>query len=527
MKTLFYNGKIYKGHSQFATHFVVDGDQVMTPSSIPLESLINICDDAIDLQGKCVIPGFNDCHLHFASVGEWMDALNLSPLTSIDAIVEKAKTYAPFDFLAGRGWNEDLFTEGEKRPLTRYDLDRISTAFPIVFTRVCGHVAVCNSKAIEMLNIDETTTVIEGELLKDTLGKLNGLFTENAIKLLQPLYPEKNDALRKRHLKKAMSHANAFGITSVQSNDIMDPSHVPFFDCVKALQQEKALTVRYTFQFNFQDDADFEHYLETEFPKDDYDDIWISKGALKLYKDGSLGGRTALLRAPYHDAPDTRGVDTLLQERFEKLCTMAHQNGIQVIVHAIGDAAIEACIDLFEKLNGGHDNPLRHGIVHCQITDGPLLERIRKNHLTVFFQPIFIDYDHQIVYSRVGETLADTSYAIGTMVKNGTAIGFSTDAPVESVNPFDNLYCAVTRKGIGKSFVYNTSEAIDLETAIDAYTSGSAYVEHKEKVKGTLENGHFADFAILDRDLFTLEPEEWRQTQVLETYVGGQCVYKK
>lgn len=530
MKTLYYKGHIYQGQNTFTDHFVVENGRIVDTKNESLESLLKTCNEAVDLHGKTVLPGFNDCHLHLASVGEWMDSLSLMDCHSIAEIIEKGKTFLNEEyplFLQGRGWNEDLFEYGDKRSLTKTDLDKISTEIPIVLTRVCGHVATANSKALEVLKITSETQIEEGEILKDLQGQPNGIFTENAIKLLNPLYPVTDDALRKKYLKKAMAHALSYGITSVQSNDIMAPSHVPYFNCIKALKIENELPLRYTFQFNFQNPEDFEKYIQSEHKASDYDEEWVSKGTLKLFKDGSLGGRTALMRQAYQDAKDTYGVDALLYDKFNKLCQMAHDNGIQIITHAIGDGAIEACVDMYEDLNQGGPNPLRHSIVHCQITDKALLSRIQKNQISIFFQPIFIDYDHQIVHARVGDALASTSYAIGTMLRNGTPIAFSSDAPVESVQPFYNLYCAVTRKGIKADIAYNPEEAITLTEAIDAYTYHSAYMEHKETFKGLLKPGYLADFAILNQDIFSLPYDALLETHVLATYVHGQKVYQK
>ncbi|MGX8794931.1 amidohydrolase [Fusibacter sp. JL298sf-3] len=531
MKTLYYNGEIYLDHRNFTDFLLVENGQIQDPDGQCAEYWLSLCDNAVDLKGRTVVPGFNDAHLHLASVGELMEALTLNDADSIETVVALGRKYLtehPTSTLIGRGWNEDLFTSGDLRPLTRWDLDRISLDVPIVFTRVCGHVAVCNTAALVELGIDAHTRVEEGEILKTPTGELNGRFTENALTLFKPFFENKTVADRKRALLKAMAYANENGITAVQSNDIMAPEHTVYFDILKALKAEKRLTLRYTHQFNFQQLSDFEHYLRTEQSSTSYDERWLSKGALKLYKDGSLGGRTALLRAPYADAPETRGVDALEDARFERLCRLAHENGIQIITHAIGDGAVEKCIDVYAKLNGGTKNPLRHGIVHCQITDDALLKRIHTHHITVFFQPIFIDYDHRIVSKRVGEALASTSYACGHMARNGTAIAFSTDAPVEDLNPFRNLYCAVTRKGLKPTdcTVYRPEECLSVSEAVDAYTLGSAVVDGKDTWLGRLYPGYAADFAVLSHPIFTASPEVLKTTQALLTVVDGREVYR-
>ncbi|MDY5211727.1 amino acid permease [Intestinibacter sp.] len=203
--------------------------------------------------------------------------------------------------------------------------------------------------------------------------------------------------------------------------------------------------------------------------------------------------------------------------------------GIQVATHVIGDGAVEKTIDSYEKTFGKEGNKLRHTLVHCQITDRALLERIAKLGIVVSYQPIFLDYDMHIVEKRCGKELASTSYAFKTLGDLGAKIAYGTDCPVEDCNPFPNIYSAVTRKD-SKGFPeggFYPEECVDVYTAVDAYTEGSAYMEFMEGKKGRIKPGQLADIVVLDKDIFTCDPMEIKDILPVMTMVDGKIVYKK
>jgi len=235
------------------------------------------------------------------------------------------------------------------------------------------------------------------------------------------------------------------------------------------------------------------------------------------------------MRHEYLDDPGNYGVETLTDEEMRSFCKLADEAGIQVVTHVIGDKAIEEVIGNYEEVIAGGANIHRHALVHCQITNHPMLERIVRNDILVMYQPIFLDYDMHAVISRCGEELASTSYAFGTLAKMGAHISYGTDSPVENCNPFPNIYSAVTRKdknGWPKEGFY-AAECVRVEDAIDAYTFGSAYNEFKEDRKGRIKNGYLADMTVLDRDIFTCDPMEIREILPVMTIVSGDVVYNK
>jgi predicted amidohydrolase YtcJ len=198
------------------------------------------------------------------------------------------------------------------------------------------------------------------------------------------------------------------------------------------------------------------------------------------------------------------------------------------VIHAIGDAAMDQVISCYEKVTGPGHNPLRHGIIHCQITDRGLLERMARNHIPALVQPIFLLHDLYIVENRVGAALASGSYAWGTMERLGVRAAWGTDCPVESMDPLQGIACAVTRQDPGAAFPaggFFPEERVDVYTAVDNYTAGSAWAAFDEDRMGRIRPGALADLALLDRDIFTIPPEEIHKTKVLCTIVGGELVH--
>ena len=332
-------------------------------------------------------------------------------------------------------------------------------------------------------------------------------------------------------LIETMEYAVSCGITSVQSNDVgttfMDgPAAFAMF---RDVYDSGEALLRYRHQVCFNDLQQFEQYLtEGEFAKGEYGaDSWLTLGPLKLFKDGSLGARTALMRQGYVNDPENHGLEWIKEADMEAYCQLAKKYGLQVVTHCIGDMAVEKTMDCYERAFVEGENKLRHGLIHCQITDEGLVRRIAEKDILVFAQPIFLDYDMQIVEGLCGKELASTSYAFGSLQRLGAHVSYGTDCPVEACNPFPNIYMAVTRKnreGKPEGGFY-PSECVSVSDAIDAYTAGSAYAEFMEDRKGRIKAGYYADLVLLDRDIFTVDPMEIKDIQPEMTMVGGKVVY--
>ena len=533
MDAILKNGKIYLGRGSFAGSLLIHDGLVAEvwqenepPCEVPGASVI-------DLEGKTVLPGLIDSHLHMYNTGVSLTSVKLYGADSIEECVRRGREFIRQNdppkgsVILGRGWNDDYFTD-ERRMLTRHDLDRISTEYPIIFTRACGHTLAANTLAVEMAGVTSGTPQPEGgriELGED--GKPNGVFKEHAMGLIQSLSAAPTVEEIKRLLLAAMEHAAENGITSVQTNDMNEINYPALWQAYEELKNEGRALTRVYQQCIFSTPSGLQDFIDKGY-KTGFGDDMNKIGPLKLLIDGSLGARTALMRKDYSDMPGTRGILCVTPEELDAFMDICQKNNMQAVVHAIGDRAIEIVLDAYEKVIPNGNNSLRHGIVHCQITDKALLSRFAANGVCALVQPIFLHYDMHIAESRVGSELASTSYAFGTMDKLGLHVSYGTDSPVEDLNTMNNIYCAVTRKDLSgypeKGWL--PDERVSVEKAVDHYTADSAYNSFEEDKKGMLLPGYMADLAVLSDDIFTVKPEDIKNIKVLMTMLGGNITYK-
>jgi predicted amidohydrolase YtcJ len=539
MKTLYYNGNIHTIEETYpvANAMIVDGNKFsFVGDEADARKKIDAETAEVDLKGQLVVPAFNDSHLHFIYTSKMMSRVNLGGSDSIGEVVsrmhEGAKNHSggAANWLIGEGWNQDYFI-GEKRFPTKFDLDEISSEIPILITRVCSHVGVVNSAALRKIGLSKDSAVQHGDLvglLPD--GEPDGVVKE---KFLVSMVAEISD-ISKDELKElilaAQKKLHEKGIVSVQSDDVPYVNNSDYrllFDTFRELEDDGLLQMRLGEQANLGTAAAMEKFFS-----DGYGYGWgtdkVRITSTKHMLDGSLGARTAALRQPYADDPSTSGIVGVPPEELNELVKLSDDHGCPVAVHAIGDLAIELVLDAIEKVRSGGDYSVRHGIVHCQITDMPMLERIRDLKALTLIQPIFIDYDMNMAASRVGQELTATSYAWKTMIDMGVHASFGTDSPVEPFYPMRNIYCAVTQQNItgeGKR-VFLPKQKVSMDEAIRAYTFESAYASGEEDIKGTIAAGKLADFVVLDHNLFDLESdEEILDTKVLATIFDGKAVY--
>ena len=245
--------------------------------------------------------------------------------------------------------------------------------------------------------------------------------------------------------------------------------------------------------------------------------------------DGSLGARTAYLSRPYQDAPGTRGLPVYTQAQLDAMCAYANAHGMQIAIHAIGDGMLDRVLDACEKALAVHPRrDHRHGVVHCQITRPDQLERIRRLGMHVYLQSIFLDYDTRIVFDRVGPALAGTSYAAKSLLQSGVTFSNGSDAPVEDPAVLRGVECAVTRRSIGSTAPpYRPEEALSVREALDSFTQYGAYASFEENCKGRIRAGMLADFVVLGENPFETAPDRLHAIDVLATYLGGACVYRR
>lgn len=532
MTTCFTNARIFTGTHQTADAFVVcNGEFAFVGSA---RDAMNLYPDAkqVNLNGQFVCAGFNDSHMHLLNLGVMLKQAQLSPVSdSLSHILLELESYTkthPHEpWIIGRGWNQDDFKDEVRYP-TRDDLDRVCPDKPCLITRACGHVAIANSAALRMAGIDDEAPRIDGgRVVTDALGRPNGILEENAIDLVTDVMPVPNREQIKASLLLAMEHVNHFGITSVHSDDFSS-TKATFEEVIAAyleLEREGKMTVRVTQQCLLPDVQSLSRFLKLGY-RTGWGDAWFRIGPLKLITDGSLGSRTAFLRAPYEDAPQTCGIATYSQESLDELVFIAHRAGMQIAAHAIGDGAAErVLLSIARAQERFPRKDARHGIVHAQILTQEQIEAMRKLNMHAYIQPIFLDYDTTIVYPRLGSR-AQEAYPAASLLRKGVTLSAGSDSPVEPPDVMLGIQCAVTRLPVTRSIpaAYLPMEALSLREALLSFTAYGAHPSFEEASKGLIAAGMLADFTILGIDPFETDPKWIHRIPIQSVYVNGNQV---
>jgi predicted amidohydrolase YtcJ len=540
MDLIFINGKIITMDAsipQVEAAYIKDETIISIGTNSDILSYKNNGTKIIDLEGRLMVPGFNDSHMHLLNYGSSLLNVNLVGVRSIEEMIERTTKFIvdsninSNNIIQGRGWNHDYFTE--KRFPNRYDLDKISTTQPIMLTRACGHVSVVNSKALEIAGITKNTPQVDGGHFDiDENGELLGIFRENALSLVYDQIPEPSVENIKKMIMTAAANANTQGITSVQSDDLLSVTDEDFTKVIRAyteLRDEGKLTVRVNEQCLLDKVENLNKFLNMGYRTGKGDELF-KIGPLKLLADGSLGARTAYMCKPYSDDPSTSGIPVYTQEDLDNLVITAHNAGMQVAVHCIGDKAMYMVFESIEKAqNQNYIEDPRHSIVHCQITDEILLNKFKEFNVIAHIQPIFLDYDLHIVEDRVGQVRAKTTYNWKGLLDRGVHIACGSDCPVENFDVLPGIYSAVTRKDL-KGYPENgwlPEQSLTVMEALHGFTLGAAYASFEENLKGSVTPGKLADLVVLSEDIFEIDPDAIKDVKVEMTFIGGKLMYKR
>ncbi|WP_392486678.1 amidohydrolase [Haloimpatiens sp. FM7315] len=489
----------------------------------------------IDLKGKTVVPGFNDAHMHFLNYAITKSKVNIRSISSIEDMVNRTKKYIEDNkipkgqWVTSRGWNENLFKE--KRLPNRFDLDKISQDNPIFFHRICGHIGVCNTKALELLGLLYNVPEMKDGVIDVEKGKPTGILRENAINLILDRLPALKKDEIKALLKSAFEDALKVGLTSIQTEDVGHAgSLLNLLEAYRELDKEEELKIRMSLQLwlpSCEDIISGVKCISKVFNKEvgDYElnSDFLKISCVKLYEDGSLGGRTAAMKEPYLDTLD-KGVSVYSREELGELKKEANKWRLPLAVHCIGDRASDLVLDAFEKFQ---DKDLRDAIVHCQFTNKEMLKRFEKLKVIANVQPSFVMSDYNLVDRVIPKKVANESYSWGSMLKNNIMLCFSSDAPIESFNPIQSIYGAVTRKDLlgNPQKSWHKEEKISAFEALKCQTLGSSYMSRDEKNKGSIEEGKFADFVVLSDNILEVKEDNIKDIKVIKTYVGGELMY--
>jgi len=487
----------------------------------------------VNLDGHFVMPGFNDAHMHLASAGlEKMD-VNLVGTKTLEEfrerILAKVETAAPGEWIVGAGWDETLWPV--KVLPTRWDVDEVCGGHPVYLERVDGHIGVASTNALQRAAITVATRDPEGgKIDRDESGTPTGILREKAQERLQAMIPPPSHEQRRQSIQLALADLASHGVTSAQ-----DYSDWDNFQIYEELEHEGKLTARISEWLTFDDSIEVLNRKRSSHPASDN---LLHTGMLKGFMDGSLGSKTAALRAPYSDDPGNSG---LPQYEAAKLNAMTKERvlaGYQIGFHAIGDQGVQLALDAFAEAeeaakqakvkaaDGGSSNDYRLRVEHAQVTTPQQILRFKQLKVIASMQPSHLLTDMNWAESRLGPKRAEYSYAWAEFVRGGVALAFGTDYPVEPVVPFRGLYAAVTRSSADGKKSYYPVQKLTIEQAIVAYTTGAAFAEFAEKQKGKLAPGMLADFVVLDRDITAAPPSQILETKVLRTVVGGKTVYE-
>jgi len=485
----------------------------------------------VDLGGKFVMPGFNDAHLHLAAAGFERLNVNLVGVKSLDEfrdrIRAKLDSLAPGDWLIGAGWDETLWPV--KTPPTRWDIDEVTTDHPVFLTRVDGHAAVANTRALQLASITIASRDPRGgKIDRDSTGQPNGMLRDTAMAAVNNVLPTPTHDKRRQAMDAALADLAKWGITSAQDNSSWED-----FQVLEEIEKEGKLTARVSEWLAFDDSVEQLDAKRKEHPASDN---MLQTGMLKGFMDGSLGSHSAALIDPYADDAKNNGLPRYEQDKLNDMAKERVLAGYQLGFHAIGDKAVQMALEAFavaekaakeqkvKAANGGDDYRLR--IEHAQVTTPMEILKFKDLKVVASMQPNHLLTDMNWAQARLGPRRAAHSYAWADFLKRGVPLAFGTDYPVEPVTPFRGLYAATTRKSLNGKLEYFPEQKITMDQAITAYTQGSAFAEFGEKDKGQLVPGKLADFVVLDRDITAVSSQKLLETQVLRTVVGGKTVYE-
>lgn len=527
---IFYHGRIHTMNGRMVSAIAVKDDLIeAVGTDEEMKRLAGADCEFTDLRGNCVVPGFNDTHCHVMMTGIKYDRLNLDGVRSAEELIERGRAYIrerklpEGTWVIGGGYNHNIFDD----PVLPDGsvMEAISSVHPVMVERICGHVGAANRLAMDMVGFDERTEIPGGVLDKDETGRLTGILREAALDEFKMRMPEIDAAAAGQAILTVMRKANAAGLTSMQSDDTDGAPIETVMQAYQELEKEGKMTVRIFQEVHAPRMSDLEAFLKLGLRTGDGSDFFRI-GNIKLLTDGSLGARTARLREDYSDDPGNKGIAVYTQEELEELVLAAHRAGMQVAAHAIGDGAAEQCIQAFEKAWKSDCVDLRNRIVHCQFADEDMLERMAENHIAADIQPPFVPTDSLLTQSRLGAR-DKWGYVWKSMLEKGIHVGGGSDSPVEPFSPVWGIHCAVNRNDekLEPAGGWHPEQKLTVEEAVKLYTADGAYLSFEEDRKGTLESGKLADFAVLDQEIFEIDPAKIKDTRVLMTVVGGRVVY--
>ena len=493
----------------------------------------------IDLKGRTLIPGFNEGHAHYKSLGHSLSILPLAEARNwqeiVNMVAEAAKSARPGTWILGRGWHQDKWQPRAEPNIDGYPvhdlLSRISPDNPVYLTHASGHAIIANDRAMKIAGISNQTPDPEGGIILHTVsGEPAGVFLENADMLIIKKYQEYLDQLSsaerqildEQKLLLANKACMENGITSFQDAG----ATIAEVGVYKKMIDEAKINVRLWVMLE-----DGNQVLKESIAQNriiGYGDDHLTVRAIKRYMDGALGAHGAWLFEPYLDRPQSTGLNTTSIDELTETAMIAEQNGFQLCVHAIGDRGNRETLDIYEKVFRGSDvkKDRRWRIEHAQHLHPDDVSRFAQLGVIAAMQTVHATSDGPWIPDRLGEKRSrEGAYVWRNLITSGAIISNGTDAPVERINPFENFYSAITRK-MANGEVFYGDQVLTREEALKSYTLMPAYAAFEENIKGSVTPGKLADLVVLSDDIMTIPEEQIPGVKVLYTFIGGKIVYQ-
>lgn len=538
---IYIHGNVYTGlpaTTQFSSILRVEaiavrGDRIQAVGkNVDILKLKGSQTQVIDLGGHFVMPGFNDAHMHLAMAGLQSlhaDMVGVKTLDELRARLRaKAEASKPGDWILGGGWDETLWPI-QTLP-SRWDLDEVSGDHPVFLDRADGHLAVANTRALQLAGVTLATRDPQGgKIDRDENGHPTGILRDAAKLAVQAVIPAPTHEKRRQAIETALAELAAHGVTSAQDYS----PEWENFQIYEDMEKEGKLTARISEWLPFTDSVE---ELEKKRASHAQSDLMLHTGMVKAFMDGSLGGHTAALLQPYADDAGNSGLPQYDPDKLNEMSKERALAGFQLGFHAIGDKAVQMALDAFAEAekaagdakvkapNGGDD--FRFRVEHAQVVTIGEITRFKQLKVIASMQPTQLLTDMRWTQERLGAQRAADSHTWASFLSKGVTLAFGTDYPLEPVTPFRGLYAAVTRKSEDGKQAFFPAQKITMDQAIAAYTTGSAFAEFEEKEKGKLAPGMLADFVVLDRDVTAVGAEKLLGAKVLRTVVGGKTVYE-
>lgn len=526
------NGTVWCGRNDPMTEAVaIWQDRILaTGSNAEMADLIGPSTKLIDLNGRLATPGLNDSHMHLISQGLQAAAVNIKPAAAptlhdlLAAIKTRAQSLPPGQWVLARGYDQTKL-DVQRHPL-RDELDAAVPDHPVMLTRTCGHIAVCNSKALALAGLNEDSPTPPGAVIEKQDGRLTGFLAENALDIVHAAQPALSEDNLVAAIERGGRQLLSYGITSCMDAAVGMLSGFSEIAAYHRAKRQGRLPVRTWLTLLGDPGRSIVPACHAAGLISGTGDDMLMIGAVKLFLDGSAGGRTAWMSKPYLGEDQTHGVQMLHDNQLTDLVVECHDKGYQLACHAIGDAAIEQLVTAYERaLATKPDADRRHRVEHCGFSTPAQHQRMQAAGIYPCPQQVFI-HDFGDAYILVlGDERARSSYPLKTWMELGLRPATGSDAPVCDPNPFPNIYSMLTRR-TWKGTVMDARQCVSLPEALQAYTENGAFSQKQESRKGRLVPGQLADIAVFSRNLFDATPEDiLTDTRVDLTVLGGRLVY--